>query len=250
VVLLAAAVRWHWAGDPPYHRPTAALLLTFALVAALVSLVSIWASFAAVRWSARASGLIVGIALLTGFATLFFEYSSFLIWQLFVLVVMLFVSLIIGLGVIRWCGYRVKCEPIHSTPRPAAVATRTQYGLRDLLLLTAALAFLCSVLHYARPTTLPLILYAILIAGGICVALVSLVTLWACFARSRLLMRAVALAAVAPFGGIVYDVADNYIPLIMNAPWYAAITALQVVFMVMPLALLRTKGYRFIRTTA
>jgi hypothetical protein len=247
VVALAAAVRWHWAGDPPYHRPTVALLFTFALVAALVGLISIWASFAALRWSARAAGLIVGIALMAGFASLFFEYDSFLIWQLFVLVVMSFACLIAALSVVRWCGYRIVRDEVHSTKQPAASTTRPQYGIRDLLVLMAALAFLCSVLHYTRPTSLPLALYAILVAGGVGKALVSLVTLWACFSRRHFLSRAAALLAVAPAGGIIYSIADSYVPLIMNAPWYAAITTLQVALMAVPLALLRVKGYAFVR---
>jgi hypothetical protein len=249
-VALAAAVRWHWAGDPPYHRPTVSLCITFALVAALVGLISIWASFAAVRWSLRAAGLIVGAALLIGFATLFFEYNNFLIWQLFVLVAMCFACLITALSGVRLCGYRVARDGTHSAAQPATSTSRAHYGVRDLLVLTAALALFCFVLHYTKPTSLPLALYIILIAGGIAKSLVSLVTLWACFSRRSHIMRLAALSAVAPTGGIVYDIADNYIPLIMNAGFYAAITMLQAALMTVPLAFLRVKGYQFCRAAA
>jgi hypothetical protein len=245
-VILAGSVRLHWAGDEPYYRPTAGLLVTFSLVAALVGLVSIWASFAAVHWSARASGLIVGIAVLTGFTTLFFEYSSFLIWQLLVLVVAQFAGLVAALSILRLCGYAIARGSTDSVKLRTAAPRRSQFAIRDLLLLTAAFASLLSVVHYTRPVEMQWALYAILISGGMCAALVSLATLWACVSTHHFALRITALLAVAPVGGVMWAVADHYMPLIMNAPWYSAVTTLQVVLMSLPLAVIRSNGYRFV----
>jgi hypothetical protein len=256
VVLLAGGVRWHWASGPPYFQGTPGLLITFALVAALIGLVSIWTSFAVVHWSTRASGMIMGAALLAGLATFFFQWNEFLIWQLMVLILVQLALMIAVLGVFRLLRLAVVQTGDHppfgrelrAEGQAAATVSRarpSQFRVSNLLLITAALALLLSVLHYVRPVSLNLAYYTILIIGGICAAAVSLAPLLACFSNLHIGLRIIVLVCAAPLGGIVYAVLDYYEPLLFSWPFYAAVTALQVLFMTLPLAVARWKGYGF-----
>ena len=145
-VLLAGGVRWHWAAGPPYDEGSVGLLVAFALGAALVGLISIWASFTALHWSMRASGVIAGAALLAGLATLFFEWNDFLIWQLILLVFAEWACTVVILGAIRLCGYTIRREVAESQQTGAVSAygatdvpvRPSQFRVRDLLLITAA----------------------------------------------------------------------------------------------------------------
>jgi hypothetical protein len=122
-VLLAAGIRWHFAAGPPFYEGSIGLLIAFAMIAALVGLVSIWASFAAVHWSTRASGLIAGAALMAGLATLFFDWNNFLIWQLIVLIFAEMACVIAVFGAFRLCGYTIRPELAESEQRNAAAVT-------------------------------------------------------------------------------------------------------------------------------
>jgi len=245
-LLLAAGVRSHWAGGPPYERPSVGLQVTFATIAALIGLASIWSAFAVVHWSSRAAGLITAVAVVVGAITLFFEWNSFFIWQLVAIVYSQLAFLIIALVTIRLCGYALLRD---SSPCPAGaeeVSGRSlQFSVGNLLLLTTSLALLFGVLHYARSVQLSATILTIVVLAGLCAACVALVAVWASFSTAALAIRVVVAIAVAPVGGIAYHVVERYERLLMSAPWYAGVTALQLVLMVVPLLLLRSRAYRF-----
>lgn len=247
-VLLGGGVRCHWAGEPPYYRPSFGLLIAFATVGALVGLVSIWSAFALVHWSTRASGLIAGTAILAGLLTLFLEWNDYLVWQVVVIVYSQLACLVIALSAFRLCGYTIQCDVVASQNMDEPFSARSsQFTVRNLLVLTSALALLFCVLHYSRPGGLSMTEYAINAIGGVCAAIVSLAVCWACFTRKNFVFRIAALLAVAPAGGIVYILLEPYAPLLMSASWYAGVTTLQVVLMTLPLAIVRSHGYRFTR---
>jgi hypothetical protein len=249
-VLLAGGVRSHWAGGPPYERSSLGLQIAFATVAALVGLASIWSAFAAVHWSTRASGLIATVAAVAGMLTFFFVWSDFLVWQLVAIVYAQLACLILVLAGIRACGYTLQREsPLPMSADDAGFVRATQFSVRNLLMLTTSLALLFCVLHYGRPVELSAMMYAVVLFGGWCAAVVALVALWACFSATPIAIRMVVAVAVAPAGGILYRVLEQYEALLMSAPWYAGVTTLQLVLMMLPLTLVRLHGYRFTSTS-
>ncbi len=77
-----------------------------------------------------------------------------------------------------------------------------------------------------------------------------LAPLWASLSNNHTGFRIAALIAAAPLGGLVYAVLDYYEPLLFSWQWYAGVTTLQVLFMTLPLVLLRSNGFRFGRLGA
>jgi hypothetical protein len=249
LLMLAGALSWHWSSPPPYARPTVGLMLAFGVVATLSGLISIWCAFAATHWSGRASGLIAATAVLFAVLAFFFQWDESLIWQLFVIVSVELAKLIISLGAIRLCGFTIATNLEASTTRAEGVDIRAaQFTVRDLLLNTSALALLFSVLHFIWPIELGATLYQILIWGGLCAAFVSLVALWASFSRHHLAFRAIVVLVAAPVGGVCYRAMSKYLPLLMSAEFYAGVTAVQILCMTVPLAIVRLNGYRFRRS--
>ncbi len=171
LILLAGGIRWHWAAGPPYYYGTAGLFITFGVVAALVGLISIWAAFAVVHWSARASGLIAGAAVVSGLATFFVVWNDYLIWELVVLILAQLGCMVFLLSVCRLRGYTIHRERAENQQSVAVSGARaSQFSVSNLLLITTALGLLFSVLHYARPVSMGVWFYAILMIGGLCAA--------------------------------------------------------------------------------
>jgi hypothetical protein len=248
LLTLGVMLRRHWALGPPHTQASLSLMISFGLCAALLGLSSILVALAALHWTRRASGLVVGIAVLGLFFNPFFDWDGFLIWQLLVmfgvqtgcLVVALLAARSVGCGLAsvdalgRWQG----------TPR-AIKALR--FSIFDILLFTAALALLFAVMRGSRPINLGPIGFAINAAGGCGAAIVGLTVLWACFGSSPVFLRTAALILVAPTGGGVYVLAARYASLLFSWQWYAGVTSAQVLFMTIPCLMLRARGFRFLR---
>ena len=178
----------------------------------------------------------------------FFDWDSFLIWQLLVmfgvqtgcLVVTLLAARSLGCGLAfveaggRWQG------------KPGSNKA-LRFSIFDTLVFTAAVALLFAVMRGSRPINLGTIGYAINVAGGCGAAIVGLTVLWACLGSSPLFLRAAALVLVAPTGGVVYVLAARYASLLFSWQWYAGVTSAQVLFMTIPCLMLRAGGFRFLR---
>jgi hypothetical protein len=248
LILLAGGVNWHWSSEPLYARPTPGLLLAFGVTAALVGLISIWAALAVSHWSGRASGLITGIAVVAGVPTMFFEWNHSLVWQLLVIVYVQLAALVIVLATMRLFGCTIRSSAEPSNDSANGEGTRAgQFTIRNLFLITSALGLLFSVIHFTRPIELGGTLYEILVWGGMCAALVSLIAFWASFSSQHIAIRVVALFAAAPVGGICYRAMTNYAPLLMSSEFYAGVTTVQILCMTLPLTVVRLSGFRFCR---
>jgi hypothetical protein len=191
----------------------------------------------------------VGVAAIAGMPTLFFEWDRFLVWQLLVIVFLQLTILIVALIAMRLIGYGIVGVAAAAHPVTDSETDRiTQFAVRDLFLITSALALLCGVIHFTRPVELGGALYEILACGGICAAFVSLVALWASFSNRHIAIRAIGLLGAAPAGGVCYRiVAANYARLLMSAQFYAGVTTVQIVCMAVPLMVLRFHGFRLRR---
>jgi hypothetical protein len=244
-LLLAGMIRYQIAAGPPYDQATPELLVALALFAALVGLLAVWGAIAGVRWPRRVSASIFGIALLAGFWLLFFDWHPFLMWQLLVIFAVEIGCLIVVLGLARSIGYGLKSfDADIEAAEVSNIRATAKFSVSDLLVLTAAVAFLLMVLRLAEPVRLWPTLYWILVSGGCSAAIIALVTTWACMSPSPLVLRMLLVILVAPMGGAVYAVASRYGRLMFSWQWYAAVTTAQVLFMSGPMLFIRSHGCR------
>jgi hypothetical protein len=246
LITLAAMLRWHWLQGPPHTQATLGLMVSLGLCAALVGLSSVSVALAALHWTRRASGLIVGVAVLCLFWTPHFDWNGFLIWQLLVMFGVQTGCLVLALGLASslGCGL-VSLEAGGLGDMKPRSNKALQFSISDFLIFAGALALLCAAVRGARVVDLGTTVYSINIAGGCCAAIIALTVLWACFGTAPIVLRVAALVLVAPSGGAVYIVAARYAPLLFNWPWYSGVTSAQVLFMAIPCLLLRSRGLRF-----
>jgi hypothetical protein len=89
---------------PPHTQSSPWLMISFWLCAALLGLSSILVALAALHWTRRASGLVVGGAVLCSYFNTFFDWDRFLIWQLLVMIGVQTGCLVVALVVARSLG--------------------------------------------------------------------------------------------------------------------------------------------------
>ena len=234
-------LRWHTSHGSPYTQTTLGLLGVFAVCGALVGLLSVWAAHGMLHWSKRMSGLVAAVSILTGLWLLFFDWNRFLIWQMIVLLAVQLACLVFVLGFFRAIGLGI----LHNLSTPDRMNELSRLSIYDLLVLTAAFALFFTVMRTAQPIALTGKLYMILVAGGICAAFAALTAFWVSFSNSSLFLRLSVFAIVAPIGGAVYAIASQYEALLFNWQWYAGVTSLQMLLMVLPFTAVRLCGFRF-----
>ena len=229
VVALLAMFGWHLALGKPYDRATLPLLAVFALTTALIGLASLWAAVGMVHWANRAAGFVIVATIMVGAWLPLMEWSSFLIWQM---VVMLSVQIGILVGVIAliWLVERTRLAGVESV-------VHRQFSVKNLLVLTFAMAIFFAVLRTVRPVKLDLTMYLLLIAGGATASLTTLVSLLVSRRQGPFIARALLFLLIAPIGGGVHYVGSQYQSLLFNSYWYAGVTTLQMVLMIVPLSL-------------
>ena len=243
-VLGVQMLRWHFSHGPPYHQASVALLVLFATSAAVAGLLSVWVAIAALHWARRGAYFIVAMSVLSGLWLLFFEWNRYLIWQVFVQVLVQVSVLVGGLAFFRFMGFNLTIGQ-HASGRDR---NASQFSTRDMLYLISAFSLLFGVLQLGHPVELGIELYAILIAGGSCAALVSLTAFWVAFSEANPLLRLLVLASVAPSGGFVYAIAESVVSLLFSAGWYAGVTSLQMLMLVVPFMILRRYSTNLGRT--
>ena len=168
LIALAALLRWHWLQGPPHTQATLGLLVAFGLCAALVGLSSISVALAALHWTRRVSGLIVGLAVLGLFWAPLFAWNEFLLWQLIVMFAVQTGCLVLALGISSSIGWRLTC--LESADRGAlkpGSSQAFQLSISDFLIFAGALALLCAVMRGSRACrTSGRLFYALNAAGG------------------------------------------------------------------------------------
>ncbi len=244
-VLVVGMLRWHFSYGPPYYQQTLPLLVVFAVFAALVGLLALWAAMGILHWIQRASGCILAAAIVAGVWLLFFEWNRFLIWQMVVVLAVQMACLVVAIGIFRMAGLTA----LQDGSIPKRFGKTSQVSIGDLLVLTAAFAFFCGVLRSGRPVELRAAVYGILFAGGCCEALAALTALWVSFSRSNLVLRLVVFAIVAPIGGGLSAIVTHFVPLLYHSGWYAGVTTLQMLLMMAPLVVVRVYGISLGRTS-
>jgi hypothetical protein len=246
LVAIGATLHWHWLQGPPHTQATFALMTSFGLCTALLGLSSVSIALATLHWTRRVSGLIAGLALLAFFWTPHFDWNQFLIWQMLVIYAVQTGFLVVSLGIASAFGIKLVGNLADGPAnQPARPSHALQLSITDFSILAGALALLFAAIRGSRPVDLGTTVYLIDAAGGGCAAVVALTVLWACFGSAPIALRVVALALVAPSGGAVHVAAARYAPLLFNWPWYSGVTSAQVIFMVIPCLVLRSRGFRF-----
>ena len=191
------------------------------------------------HWSKRMSGLIAATSVIAGLWLLFFDWNRFLIWQMVVLLAVQLACLVFVLGIFRVLGH----GKLQNRSNPSRTVESSRLSIFDLIILTAAFALFFAVMGTAQPIELGGKLYAILVAGGCCASFAALTAFWVSFSNSSLLLRLIVFGVVAPIGGGVYAIASQYEALLFNWQWYAGVTSLQMLLMVVPFSVVRLCGF-------
>ena len=149
-LLAVGMLRWHFSYGPPYYQTTLGLLVVFAVSAALVGLLSVWAALGMLHWAKRASWFTVAASAMAALWLLFFEWNQYLIWQMVVLLAVQMACLVVVLGICRVFGLGV----LRDKSTSGKAGKSSQLSIRDLLVLTAALAIFFAVLGIGHPVEL------------------------------------------------------------------------------------------------
>lgn len=166
----------------------------YALIAAQASLLVVWSVLSSLGWQYRLPAALVAIAMLIAFAGIFDRTE----WSILIAVTTALVALVCL--ILRWKGF--KLQRIHATSlsgRSQSEATTLQFGVRHLLIWSAAIAPLLIVtrgIEYVTYRSLGVqsALPALLIALSL--AIVAFTAIWAVLGAARWFVRIGALIAV------------------------------------------------------
>jgi len=201
-------------------------LQTASLFVAQLGLLTIWAVLGSERWTVRAPlALVVGCGLMLFLTRIRYHYDS---------AVAMFVVQIVALGgicvVFRRKGYRLAIAPAESGPleplRPASALRTSQFGLRDVLLWTTALALVCGLV---RAVGLPWRdwfdtrdnPWLLLFANGLALATALVITLWCALGMGRSAVRRYVPLLAIPIIGIANALVEWLVWLVQWRPWIA-----------------------------
>ncbi len=245
-VLLAAAGAWHVSGGPPYHEGRLGLLILFAGSAALAGLLMAITVLSAWHWAKQVAAILISGSALLFVWLLFNEGYEFFIWQLLLVAAAQIITQVLAFGGLRLARYQVEFGPaIHDV---ATRPTANRFSLADTIYLTTALAIASAVLSMARAVELPPLVVCILIAGGMSAAIVAVAGVWLGFGGGASgAWRIGPAIAAAPLGGVVYAITDRFENLLFSAPWYAAVTSVELLLVAAGSFWLRRQGFRLTR---
>jgi hypothetical protein len=183
-------------------------LLRTSLLAAQIGLVTVWAVLGSTRWFIRIPlALIIAIVVAApaiGSQMHFHDTESLFIVQT--------AAICLICGVLRSQGYalRLQKEPSGPAANGTAEAARLlQFGIRDVLLWTTALAVILGVAQQGRSVTL---------TAGVLASIVLVTALWAALGEGRFWLRWAVLILVSLVSGIVYTICQ-YFAAVSNASW-------------------------------
>jgi len=177
------------------------------LLAGQVGLVTVWAVLGTTHWPLRWSvALIVAVALaapVLGRQDFYRDTGALFLVQT--------AALCLICGVLRSQGYglRLPAESFPDAANGAGSAPRLQFGLRDLLFWTTALAVILAIAQRAR--------WTMLTTGGLA-SIVLVAALWAALGHGPAWLRWPILAAFAAVAGIAYAIVE-YFGNVSNASW-------------------------------
>ncbi len=158
-------------------------------------------------------------------------------------------------------GYPISEAPVPST---AAIRSRNEkieeqskntdtpapkLSVRDLFLLVTSFAFLFAALRFLQPVNIQGWLYTPLLVGGASIALIAVVVAWGMLSDASWILRVTVLAMTGPGGWIIYyGLSRIYVGYLLFSPWfYAAVSLVIMLFMSVPLGLVRAGGFRLAR---
>jgi hypothetical protein len=243
VLVLFSALRWQLSYGPPISRETISLFVVFAMSAALVGLLSLAGVLGALHFSTGAAVVIVGSALLLKLWMEFAAWSPYAVWEMIQILAAQFLCLLIGFAVVRISGFQI-LQMAEDMGGPRG----TRFSTRDLLVLMASVAVLFAVLGSTTPMISGRLKWlAIYATGGAAAALVVAAASWLCFGTKWTALRATVCLFVAPIGGLIYAIASQYSRLLYSWQWFAGVTATQMILIVIPIAVMRMQGFRFVR---
>jgi hypothetical protein len=243
--LLAALLTWSYLEGPPYEAATPARLVGIGLCTAMVGLLTFAAAMFSLNWPKRFAGLLVGAAAVAALLIGLFDWPAFFLWQF---LIELCVQMVFQVGVLvgaNWLGYgfvnvRSQLETADGATRPMRLS------MRDLFLLMTSFALLFAALRPLEASTQPGWFSWPLLACGVLLGTIGLLTIWGGLSNAHLALRCLILLLPGPLAAVGFWITNHLHGgwLLHNAGWYACGAIVQMLFMVLPLLVLRRNGYR------
>jgi hypothetical protein len=149
-----------------------------------------------------------------------------------------------SLFVVRWLGVRfTRQAEFGQVARPEPEGLR--FSIRDLMILTATVAFLCAGAKALQESPIRVLL--LVLFWALCFVAVGLVSLWAALGKARPLRRSPVVFVLSPMLGVFFAFACGA----HNAGW-AYILLIMLLYpagLLGSLLVVRSGGYRLIRST-
>jgi hypothetical protein len=239
VLFAYAATRSRWEIDP------LAIAFSLGMLTALAGMLNVWWIHGGIRWSLRLTGLVGGLASIGLILMVSGHRSDGAIWNVILGTVSFVGGLSLLLMMCRWFKFAITCAP---TPDAVAPPPKThwQIPLRDILLLTAGIAFLLAVLRFASPGARPFYLLAYVSIYGTALATTVFINTWAALGTRPFLLR---LGLSGPAVPILGAMPVLLLPGFRGDPlwWCEIVFAVTAATVFLSLTIFRLHGYRLVR---
>ena len=216
-----------------WQEPCTTSALFLGVVFGQTGLLGVWGGLGEGRWYVRFAGFVCGVGYLVLLLGIGIDVGP---RNVFFPVVLAGVMVACAALALRYRGFRL-------SPRGAALASRPQYSIRDMLILTFAAACLISLGQWLQPT-LPFesLVPILLIDGG--VAVVAVAAVWLVLGMERRMLPNIVLVFIG--AGIGIGIAQHAELTSDPLVWRVVLTA-DALFVGASLNVLRVWGYRLVR---
>jgi hypothetical protein len=201
------------------------------------SLLGIWGGLGTSSWWSRLLGLVVG----TGYLGLLLDFCVGGPYRDNGIILSLAIVLVAGVLLIARC-FRVR---ICLTPVAKAAVPPIQFSIRQLLILTFAVACLVTLGKWLGPDLVPDTPSFVVESIGLLLAAVALISVWPVLGTRRPILPSV--IAIAAAAGLGFCFARLFPPVVDLVAFWMTITSVEALYLVASLLAVRASGYRLVR---
>lgn len=222
------------------HR--ALIAVSIGLLTSLLGMLIVWWIHGRLRWSLRLTGMVAGGAVVAGLLLASGHGNDLGVWNVMLGSASYVLMLAFFLKVPRWLGIGIRQKSDTSLSED----TRWQMPLKDILLMTTAIALLFTIARFAEPGSRPLktVIYLAL-HGSLLAAIVFICTTVAFLPKRLVLVFPIVPITAAIFGAIpVWCFGRNFIDPLW---WCEILYAVTATAFFCSMLVFRLHGYRWVR---
>jgi hypothetical protein len=237
VLVVHAATRPRWAIHPAF------IASSLALLTALMGMLILWWIHGGLRWSLRLAGLVAGSAAIAAVLLASGHRDDAGVWNIMLGTVTFVGGLALLLRLCRWRRWTIASHNETVLPTAPHSEGHWQLPLKDMLIVTAAVALLLAVLRFAVPGVRDVLVLAYVSIHGAALAVTVFVATWATFSRWRLGVRLAVLCLAAAVNGAIPNAVSS-IPGPDPLWWCETLHGVTAAAVWLFLGIYRLHGYR------